>query len=272
MDKPAAAQQVMDMAPLPAVYVMGSKLSLCSLDALLQRLRSWIESKTSAMILYGNLHSLNVAYEHLWLRHFVNQADVVLVDGEGARWAAWLALRLQGHTTVSLPARSTWADLGWELAAFCAQHQYSLYLLGSAAGTAKRAAVALQAKHPQLKIVGTQHGYFDMLPGSPDNQAVLDRICAARPDILIIGLGIPLQEEWLLHNRSQLPPCICWCAGAAFDYLSGDLPRGPQWMTAHGLEWMARLLVQPRRLWRRYLVGLPLFWLRFLHCLSRGRV
>ena len=263
------------MPPIHEVHVLGSKLSLCSLERLFQMITYWIETQHAALVLYGNLHSLNLAYEQPWLRDFINRADVVQLDGEGARLAAKLMLRQSCRTTIPVPPRTTWADFGWQLAAFCADHNYSLYLLGSAPGIAHRAAAALQARYPALQIAGTHHGYFDMQEGSADNEAVLAQIRAAKPDILIVGFGMPRQEKWLLQNQARLPACIAWGEGAAFDYISGNLSRGPRCMTAHGFEWLARLLIQPRHLWRRYLIGLPLFWLRFLRefylLISRSR-
>lgn len=89
-------------------------------------------------------------------------------------------------------------------------------------------------------------------------------INASAPDILLVGLGMPLQERWLMQNREKLNAGVALMGGAVFDYVSGGLRRGPRLLTDNGLEWLARLLVEPRRLWRRYLVGNPLFLARVL--------
>ena len=120
------------------------------------------------------------------------------------------------------------------------------------------------ARYPGLRIAGTYHGYFDKTPGSPENEAVLQRINAARPNILILGFGMPLQERWLLENWERVDANLALTGGAVFDYLSGELRRPPRWMTEHGLEWLGRMLIEPRRLWRRYVVGNPLFLWRVL--------
>jgi N-acetylglucosaminyldiphosphoundecaprenol N-acetyl-beta-D-mannosaminyltransferase len=100
--------------------------------------------------------------------------------------------------------------------------------------------------------------------GSPENEAVLQEINASSPDILLIGLGMPLQEYWLMENRHDLNAGVVLTGGAVFDYVSGRLRRGPRLLTESGFEWLARLLIEPRRLWRRYIVGNPLFLLRVL--------
>jgi N-acetylglucosaminyldiphosphoundecaprenol N-acetyl-beta-D-mannosaminyltransferase len=115
-----------------------------------------------------------------------------------------------------------------------------------------------------LKIVGIQDGYFNKTAGSAENEAVVRDINAAHPDILIVGLGMPLQEKWLLDNWNQMDAQVALPVGAMIDYLAHETRRAPRWMTDHGLEWLGRLVYEPGRLWERYLVGNPRFLLRVL--------
>jgi N-acetylglucosaminyldiphosphoundecaprenol N-acetyl-beta-D-mannosaminyltransferase len=103
-----------------------------------------------------------------------------------------------------------------------------------------------------------------------ENQAVIQAINAAKPDILIVGLGTLHQEHWLKENWHSLEAHVALAVGAAFDYVSGEVARGPRWMTDNGLEWLSRLVVEPRRLWRRYVIGNPLFLWRILLQRVRG--
>jgi N-acetylglucosaminyldiphosphoundecaprenol N-acetyl-beta-D-mannosaminyltransferase len=139
-----------------------------------------------------------------------------------------------------------------------------VYLLGARPGVAQEAARRLQARYPDLEIVGVHHGFFDHAAGSLENEAVVREINDARPDILLVGMGMPLQEYWLMENQDRLQGGVVLTGGAVFDYVSGGLRRGPRALTHSGFEWLARLLVEPRRLWRRYLIGNPLFLLRVL--------
>ncbi len=122
----------------------------------------------------------------------------------------------------------------------------------------------MQARFPNLQIAGTQHGYFNKGTHSAENEEVLTIINAAAPNILIVGFGMPLQERWCKENWERLNANILLTGGAVFDYASGELRRGPAWMTENGLEWLARLIIEPRRLWRRYILGNPHFLWRVL--------
>jgi N-acetylglucosaminyldiphosphoundecaprenol N-acetyl-beta-D-mannosaminyltransferase len=129
---------------------------------------------------------------------------------------------------------------------------------------ADKAAACLIERFPDLHIVGIHHGYFDKAPGSPENEAVIQQINDVQPNILVIGFGMPLQEQWLMRNWERIEANVALTGGAVFDYVSGQLRRGPRWMTDHNMEWLARLIIEPRRLWRRYLIGNPLFLWRVL--------
>lgn len=216
-----------------------------------------IRAGERGLVLNANAHCLNLCYEDPRLRDFLNSADVVFCDGAGVM----LAARLLGGR---IPERVTYADWAWRLAAFAEAQGFSMYLLGARPGVAREAARRLKARYPDLEIVGVRHGFFDHSAGSPGNEAIVREINDARPDILLVGLGMPLQEYWLMENRDRLNVGAALTGGAVFDYVSGRLRRGPLVLTESGFEWLARLLVEPRRLWRRYLIGNPLFLLRVL--------
>jgi N-acetylglucosaminyldiphosphoundecaprenol N-acetyl-beta-D-mannosaminyltransferase len=124
------------------------------------------------------------------------------------------------------------------------------------------AARVLHHAFPALKIVGTRHGYFDKTANSVESDGVIRHINDVRPDILVVGFGMPVQEQWLADNWTALDVSVALTGGAVFDYVSGTLRRPPKWMQGVGLEWLGRMLIEPRRLWRRYVVGNPLFMAR----------
>lgn len=213
--------------------------------------------RRGGIVLNVNAHCLNLLHEDEGLRDFFAAADIVFCDGAGVR----LAARMLGDR---LPERITYADWLPRLAALAEERGFSLFFLGARPGVAGEAARRLRRSHPDLKIVGVRHGFFDHRAGSPENEAVVAEINAARPDVLLIGLGMPLQERWLMENHRRLDVGVALTGGAVFDYASGRLRRGPSLLTDYGFEWLARLLVEPRRLWRRYLLGNPLFLARLL--------
>ena len=143
-----------------------------------------------------------------------------------------------------IPERITYADWAWRLAAFAEAEGLSLYLLGARPGVAQEAARRLQARYPDLEIVGVRHGFFDNAAGSPENEAVVREINGARPDILLVGMGMPLQEYWLMENRDGLEVGVALTGGAVFDYVSGGLRRGPRVLTDNGFEWLAPLALR----------------------------
>ena len=249
----------------PAIDILGVPVHPLTVDELHEQLADVIARGEQARVLHVNAHGLNLAVEHRWLRDYLNQVEIVFCDGVGVIVGA----RLLGH---HIPERITYADWMWQLADFAARSDISLYCLGARPGVAQAAADRLTAHYPGLKIAGVQHGYFDRTLDHPENRAVIERINAARPNILLVGMGMPLQERWLCENWDCLNVNIALTGGAVFDYMSGELQRAPRWMTDNGLEWLGRLLIEPQRLWRRYLVGNPLFLGRVVRTrLSRRR-
>lgn len=231
------------------------------LEAVVRRLAG---SEARAVVLNINAHALNLACRDAALRDYFNRADVVFCDGAGVR----LAARFLGGR---IPARITYADWMWRLAALASEEGFSLYLLGARPGVVERAADRLAGSYPNLRIAGAHHGHFDHATGASENEMIVREINAAAPDILVVGFGMPLQERWLMENRYRLNARVALTGGAVFDYVAGELRRGPRLLTDNGFEWLARLLIEPRRLWRRYLIGNPLFLARVLRQRISGK-
>lgn len=210
-----------------------------------------------ALVLNANVQCLNLAYSRPWLRDLLNSARFVFCDGSGVV----LASKLLGGPKL---VRFTYADEMWRLAAFAEGHGLTLFFLGGRPGVAQKAADRLRERHPRLRVVGVHHGYFDKTLGGAGNEAVVAEVNAAAPDVLVVGFGMPLQERWLAENWDRLNANVAMNLGAVFDYVSGTLRRGSPFLTDNGFEWLARLLIEPRRLWRRYVIGNPVFLLRVL--------
>lgn len=243
--------------PWPVVDVLGVPVDGVTLPQLLEVLLQYIAEDRRATVLSANVHSVNLAQENSWLKEYYRSADLVYCDGFGVRIAA----RLLGH---GIPPRLTAADWLWDLAARWEEHGRSMYFLGARPGVAERAAEQLKTRFPRLRIVGTHHGFFDKGREARENRDVIESINQVRPDLLCVGFGMPVQERWLLENREDLETPVVINLGAIFDFVSGNVPRAPAWMTASGLEWFGRLLREPKRLWRRYVLGNPVFLARVL--------
>ena len=250
--EPAALEQTP-----PIVRVLGTPIAQLALPGLLdyfrQAVRSARKDHRTRLIAYANAHTCNLSAEDAEYRWALQQLDVVYTDGNGPRLAAWLA----GSW---LPPRMTAADWIYDLCRLSAREGFRLYFLGGTQGVAEQAANRLRSQVPGLSLVGAHDGYF-----SPEREGcVLQSIRAAAPDILAPGMGTPRQEIWMVRRRDALHVPVAWGAGGVFDYASGRIARPPWWMRKFALEWLGRMMIEPRRLAMRYLVGLPIFLARSL--------
>jgi N-acetylglucosaminyldiphosphoundecaprenol N-acetyl-beta-D-mannosaminyltransferase len=243
------------MDEMDRVNFLGVQVCRLSAGSLIDFVTRTVNAGGKARAVYVNVHAINLAQDLPWLSVFFNHSEVVYCDGFGVKWGA----RFLG---LSIPERLSPPDWINLLVAECARQHFTLYLLGAHPGTAEKVAEILKQQFPDLIIAGSQHGYFDKSTDSPENAAVLHAINETNPDVLLVGLGMPLQERWLMENWDVINARVVLPVGAMFDYLAGAFPRAPHWMTDHGLEWLGRFIVEPRRLWRRYLLGNPRFvWL-----------
>ncbi len=197
---------------------------------------------------YVNVHAVNIAHEDTRFRHIINDARRAYCDGEGVR----LGARILGQM---LPRRIVLTYWIWDLCALFERQGISIFLLGGRPGVVDRACRRLREKYPALQIVGSHHGFFAKT--GLENEKVLTMIEEAAPDVLFVGFGMPLQEYWIEGNFRRLRAHAILPAGSMIDYVAGIKRATPPWMANHGMEWLYRLLTEPGRLWRRYLIGNP---------------
>ena len=234
------------------VRVLGVDIDPVEPQELIPSVAALHKAGVPATIGYVNAHVLNQVAKHVLLKDFLTTANLVYCDGNGVR----LGAKILGR---SLPARMTGADWIWDLAEY-AENRWKLYWIGGEPGVAEKATATLSRKHPQLSI-RTDHGFHERR-GSQDIE-VIDRINEYGPDILLVGMGTPEQERWVHERRQKLKVPVVWCLGATHDSLAGVEQRGPSWLTNRA-EWIARLHQNPSRMWKRYLIGNPMFMARVL--------
>jgi N-acetylglucosaminyldiphosphoundecaprenol N-acetyl-beta-D-mannosaminyltransferase len=243
--------------------ILGIRVDIVALLELINYALDTIQSEQTAIISYININAVNLAYSNTAFRRFLNDSSIVFCDGFGVKWAIELTKKV-------IINRFTPPDWFEQFADECANGGYSIYFLGSNQKAVNEAASNLKKKIPNLNICGTHHGFFDKNRNGRENQLVIKEINSLSPDVLVIGFGMPMQEIWISENINDLQTHVVIPVGAFFDYLSGETKRAPRWMTNHGLEWLGRLIVEPNRLWKRYLVGNPLFiWRIIKHHLFR---
>ncbi|MBI4643521.1 MAG: WecB/TagA/CpsF family glycosyltransferase [Deltaproteobacteria bacterium] len=245
---------------MESTELLGIKITPGTMEEFCRELTRLIARERQSFIISANVYGINLAWQLPWLAAFYHRADLVYVDGAGVA----LGARLLGYR---LPPRLTMADLAWPAAAYMARQGHSLYLLGNPPGVAAQAAERLRLASPGLKILGTHHGFFQK--EGPENEAVIAEINHLRPDVLMVGLGMPLEQRWILDNYARVEARVFWNVGAGFQYWAGAIPRCPRWMADSGLEWLFRLLLEPRRLAKRYLWGNTVFFFKVLQARRR---
>ncbi len=240
------------------IVILGIPIDDLSMDETLENLDEFIQAGRASgqghQVVTINVDFIVNALRDPQLLSILRDASLATADGMPLVWGA----RLLG---VPLKERVAGADLVPALAERAAQKGYSIYLLGAGPGVADRAARILQQRYPGLKIAGVYSPPFH--PGLETEASVLEMIRASRPDILMVALGNPKQEKWIQRYGAQLGVPVMMGVGGSLDFIAGVTKRAPQWMQSSGLEWVWRLAQEPRRLWRRYVVGLAVFGVFF---------
>lgn len=242
-------------------WYFGGSLTPGSFDQLVEHLGETISSgRRRYLVGHHNLHSLYRVRNDLTVRSFYQRCDHCYIDGVPVCWI----LSAAGMAT-PMSHRTTLMDTFGALLASAEQRGWSVYYLGSSAEVVAVARQRFSARYPALQIE-LHEGYFE------DDEDILSRINDIQPDLLFVGMGMPLQEQWILRHLDRLEVGMVTTSGATLDYYAGAQSRPPAWMSRFGLAWIYRLAHHPLRLGRRYLVepwGLLLPTLKLIF--TRGR-
>lgn len=232
------------------VHFMGLRLHDLHRDVIAARVLSAARARRKMLVVNANAHMMVLAQELPWLSALFQKAEIAFCDGAGVQLAIRALLGRGMHRTTP----PEW--IGGVMQALGGDG--SVFWLG---GEAQIAAVAAQRFETLygVKTAGIQHGFFDMSPGSADTAALVARINDAAPAIILVNMGMPRQEQWLWENWDRISTGVAITAGALVDHAAGRVSRPPRWVANLGVEWLIRLVREPRRLWRRYLLGLPVF-------------
>jgi len=212
----------------------------------LERVAEWVREsdRPAKVVVQANVNSLVNAQSVDRYRAAILAADLVVPDGMPLVWL----LRLKGH---NIRQRVYGPDLMLLLCEEAAKRGWRCFLYGGAPGVPEQLKEVLEKRFPGLQIVGTYSPPFRPLTAEED-ESVCAMINAAKPDIVWVGLGSPKQDIWMYEHREKLDVSVMHGVGAAFDFLTGRVKQAPRWMMNAGLEWLFRLLQEPRRLWKRY--------------------
>lgn len=235
----------------PKVNILGVGISAINMDHALEQIASWIDLQERHYVSVCNVHTVMECQQDPNMRRAVNGAGMATPDGMPLVWLA----RAESKRDVR---RVYGPDLMLALCQLSAQRGYSHYFYGGAEGTPELLEERLKMRVPGLRVTGRYSPPFR--PLTPEEDAtIVTQINAAQPDIVWVGLGTPKQDLWMAAHREQLTAPVLIAVGAAFDFHTGQKKQAPRWMQRSGLEWLFRLMTEPRRLWRRYVVYNPLF-------------
>ncbi|MEH1796762.1 MULTISPECIES: WecB/TagA/CpsF family glycosyltransferase [unclassified Nostoc] len=228
--------------------LLGVKVDALSIPELNLLIEESIDKNEKWIIANHNLHSLYLFHNDPKMQSFYAQAEYIHIDGMPLLFIG----KLLGFP-MKREQRVTYADWVWPLMEEAANKGWRVFYLGSKPGVAEQGASILHQRFPSLQIA-CAHGYIDMDKDSQENLATLAAINAYKPHVLMVGMGMPRQEHWISENLEHIHANSILTSGACMDYVAGVLPTPPRWMGKVGLEWLYRLLSEPKRLWRRYLL------------------
>lgn len=248
----------------PSVQLFDINFSAITQSQAIHTILEWTnrQPERPKMVVTPNVNLTLLSRSNPKFRDVLNNAALCLVDGRPIYWASlWFGKRL--------PEVVTGSDLVPALFRACPpvadrQECIRVYLLGAAEGVAKRAAERIEAQYPSVRICGTFSPPIGFEHDPEKCEVICNSIREAKTQILIIGLGAPKQEMWAYKNLQHTGAHVAICAGATIDFLAGEKPRAPAWMSQTGLEWLFRIITEPKRLAKRYWkdgLALPaLFW------------
>ncbi len=229
------------------INILGIEIDNLSMPQVLQRIDSFVRSGRSHVIVTPNVDHLVKLQKDAHFRHVYRIASLALPDGQLVIWAS----RFLG---TPLSHKVSGSDLLPRLCRHAAARGHTLFFLGGRPGAAMLAARKLQEQNPTLVIAGIYCPPYGFEHDARENGKIIRMIRDARPDIVLVGLGAPKQEKWVSAHMTEYDAPVSIGIGASFEFASETIRRAPRWMQSAGLEWMCRLIREPRRLWKRYLV------------------
>jgi N-acetylglucosaminyldiphosphoundecaprenol N-acetyl-beta-D-mannosaminyltransferase len=251
----------MSSPSLARANILGVNVSAIDTDQALKHIDLWIHERQRQYICVTGVHGVMESQKDPNLKTIHNRAGLVTPDGMPLVWLS----RLKGHPAVE---RVYGPDL---MLALCEQSLikgYRHFFFGATQEVGEKLVQRLTERFSGIQIAGYWSPPFRALTQEED-EALVDRINTSRPDIVWVGLSTPKQEYWMSSHRSRLTAPVLIGVGAAFDFHAGVKRQAPRWVQRSGLEWCFRLLSEPRRLWRRYLINNPWFlWLVLLQSIG----
>lgn len=244
-----------------SINLLGIKFSAIRMNEVLDIANQHIVDRKPLLLGIVNVAKIVNMRKDRALRDSISQANLILADGAPL---VWLSRMLRNP----LPERVAGIDIMFELLREANNKQYRIYLLGAKPKVLREAVAAIENKYSGIQIAGYKDGYF-----SQDQEAdIVERIKQSRADILFVGMSSPKKETFLKRWHQHIDVPVCHGVGGSFDILAGVTERAPLWMQKRGLEWLYRLLQEPGRLWKRYLITNTIFIVLSLQAIIKSQL
>lgn len=231
---------------IDTIRVLNVPISNVNRENAKKNILTWLYEENSRMVFTPNSEMVMTAQHDEKLKCALGAADMVIPDGIGVVWAS-------KYSEKKLSERVAGCDLVQDVLKELAGTDKTVYFLGGAPGVAELASDNMRKKHVGLKIIGTQHGYFKQ----EEDNIIVENIKSLKPDLLLVGLGVPRQEKWIVDNKDRLGVKVAIGVGGTIDIMAGTAKRAPVIFQKLGLEWSYRLIKQPTRIVR--MMQLPIF-------------
>ena len=236
------------------VSLFGLPISNIDQDQVIKWIDERICENKKAIVNFVNAHCCNMASRNTAYKRALLRSDLLLPDGSGIA----IAMKFRNERLVQ---NLNGTDLLPLILRYLGENKLSVYLLGGKPNVATEAGETFKALAPGLQIAGCRHGFFS----AEEHDEIVEEINASGAQVLLVGLGVPNQELWLERSRERLTTTLSFGVGGLFDYYANRIPRAPRLMRKTGVEWIWRLMMEPKRMWRRYILGNPLFLWRAWH-------
>ena len=229
--------------------VLGVPFFSGTMNEALEKIDRFVQNETAHHVAFINAHCLNIAFRNRKYQRILKECSAVFADGIGAKIGAeMMGYKVEENVN------------GTDMFPLLAEKPYRIYLFGGAPGVAEKALENARKLNGKAEFVGCADGFFK----SKSEEEILTELASLKVDILLVALGVPKQEEWISSHLEQLPRCVAIGVGGLLDFVSERIPRAPGWMRKFNIEWCFRLYCEPIRLFKRYIIGNPLFIIRVL--------
>lgn len=239
------------------VIISTIKIDNLTFGEAISSIQELIKNKIPSYVVTPNIDHIMITLRDKEFKKIYESASLSLADGMPILWAA-------KFLKTPLKEKISGSDLFVKLCKIAAEKEYRLFFLGGKPGSASKAAELLGGRYPKIQIVGIYSPQFGFEQNEAENKKIVKMIKDSKPDILFVALGAPKQEKWIYKYKDEYNAPLSIGIGAAFEFFAGVVKRAPKWMQNAGLEWFWRLMMEPKRLWKRYLVDdMKFFWLIF---------